>query len=110
MNSPKFFVPLASSDDIAESTYNGIKSYLKSRGYKIQDDRIFSVCYTHDGKDYTDAVGKHAGLEPKELIIAIFRLDEILYCICTPCRGVLGGDLILCKPSLVTLFNVNENI
>ncbi|BES63087.1 hypothetical protein DCPSUM001_33310 [Dysgonomonas capnocytophagoides] len=101
---PKFFIPHSSSETEARDVYKSIKGFLNSQGRVQQDDKIYSVQYWHNGVLYTDTVGQKSGLEPDEDVIAIFRVSDNLYYICTYSRGVARGEPIMCNPVFAVPF------
>lgn len=55
----EFFVPHANGKEQEEKIYQGIKLFAaENTGWKIHDDRIFSLEYFHNGKMYYAEVGK----------------------------------------------------
>ena len=94
----KFFIPHAKDKKEEDKNYEAIKKFAKETlGWNIKDRRIFSLRYTHDGKNYYAEVGKREQAEGEE-VIAILESgysDVIIYLICTPNRGVIRGMPIL---------------
>lgn len=90
----KFFLPYASNEQIAEETWQGIRKFAEeTTGWPVDENqRIFSLAFTHNGTDYYAEVGKPEPLTG-EPVIAI--LSSATYLICTPNRGVLRGMPIL---------------
>lgn len=101
---PKFFLPHATDETETNNVYRDIKAFLDSQGKYQQDDRIYAVQYWHNGILYTDTVGQKAGLSPHEDVIAIFRVSDNLYFICTYSRGVRYGEPIMCNPVFAVPF------
>ena len=69
----RFFVPGASSPEMAEEVVTGIARFAQeSMGWKVQKDRIEELNYRHNGEDFTAKVGErepHTG----EPVVAILR-------------------------------------
>lgn len=89
----RFFIPLASSDEEAESV---LDSTAKFTGFPIPSPRIYSIAYRHNGIEMIATVGK----EPNKyyqtagpVIAILFRTG--CYAICTANRRVLRGEPIL---------------
>jgi len=83
----KFFVPSAKDKEQEQRFYDAMKKFVKDQlGWDITDRKIFSVRYTHDGKNYYAEVGKVEQVEG-ETVMAI--LESVTYLICTPNRGSL---------------------
>tara|TARA_Y100001978_G_C23295311_1_gene246718 strand:- start:28 stop:441 length:414 start_codon:yes stop_codon:yes gene_type:complete len=93
-NFKEFFIPYASSAKQTEEVWQGIKTFAEeTTGWPVQDDqRIFSIAFTHNGNDYLAQVGEPEPITG-EPVIAI--LSSNCYLICTPNRGVLRGMPIL---------------
>lgn len=93
-NQSKFFLPFAKNEEMAEQVWQGIKKFAEeTTGWAVDDkQRIFSLAFTHNGKDYYAQVGQP---EPQtgEPIIAI--LSSTTYLVCTPTRGVIRGMPLL---------------
>lgn len=90
----QFFIPHAeeSSSD-PEQIYAAIVEFAEEQsGWKVQDRRIYSLEYHHEGKRYTARVGEY---EPRtrEEVIAILR--SVTYLVCTPKRGVARGEAMM---------------
>lgn len=101
---PKFFIPHATDEIEANNVYQSVKAFLDSQGKVQQYDKIYAVQYWHNGVLYTDTVGQKAGLEPNEDVIAIFKVSDNLYYICTYSRGVGKGEPIMCDPVFAVPF------
>ncbi|MEZ0611989.1 hypothetical protein ACAW74_25985 [Fibrella sp. WM1] len=89
----KFFVPYVRSEDGAESVYQGIKAFMKGQGHTINDSRIYSISFDHNGKRITDTVGE-VSTSNQEPVMAIFDAGTV-YLVCTTTRGVIGGEPML---------------
>lgn len=89
----KFFIPAAEDAKQAESVYSSIKKFAKKNtGWDVKPDRIYSIKYKHDGKEYYAKVGEHETLT-KDLVFAILLSNT--YLVCTTIRGALKGEPIL---------------
>jgi hypothetical protein len=86
----KFFFPNSTKP---EDVYEGVKKFLKSQGFEIKDDRIYSISYTHNDREITDVVDKKNQLI-NENVLAIFNAKS-MFLVCTISRGVAGGVPIL---------------
>ena len=83
----KFFIPGVDDPELAENTYQSIKSFAKlTLGWDVTERRILSVTYFHGGKQHHDEVGKKC-LSNNEVVMAI--LESNAYLVCTPSRGVV---------------------
>ena len=85
----KFFIP-GNTSQRSEEIYAWIIRYVKEMtDCEIEPVRIFSLDYTHEGRQFTATVGQE---EPRtrQLVIAILRSDA--YLICTPYYGVRRGE------------------
>lgn len=86
----KFFIPHAKDDKQAEDVYESTKKFAKQQmSWEIADRRIRKLQYSHEGKDFVAEVGKVESRTGEE-VIAI--LESRTFLICTPRRGVLGGE------------------
>lgn len=89
----KFFIPHAKDKTQEANVYDATKKFAKkTTEWDIEDDKIFSVRYVHNGKNYYSEVGKVETYEGEE-VIAILKSNT--YLICTPNRGVIRGMPIL---------------
>jgi hypothetical protein len=85
----RFFIP-GNSPQRSQEIYDWIVRYVKAMlDCQIDPVRIFSIDYTHEGRQLTATVGE---VEPKtgQLVVAILRSDD--YLICTPYYGVRRGE------------------
>lgn len=90
----KFFVPGASTPQLAEEVYQQIKEWNSKRvGRQISDRRIYSIGYNADGDRYNATVGE-SDERLKEVVIAIIETSGF-YLVCSDNRGVLRGDGML---------------
>ncbi len=89
----KFFIPNAKDDKQAEEVYNGIIKFAEENlKWGVNTDRIYSIRYSHEGKDFLAKVGEVEN-RTKDLVLAI--LKSTTYLICTINRGGLRGMPIL---------------
>ena len=86
----KFFVPYAADDDHAEAIWCDARSGLFDIGFPTTRRRIWALSLDrsgwllHVGREVPDGAG------PAMIIFEASRLD--VYYVCTPWRGVLGGE------------------
>jgi hypothetical protein len=59
----------------------------------VNERRIYSVTYTHDGTKYHDVVGQVSRLVGEE-VLAIFDAGNV-FVVCTTNRGVLRGNPVM---------------
>lgn len=89
----KFFIPEAKNEEQAEKVYEDIKAFaVQNTGWQIEDAKIFSIHYRHNGKEYNAEVGQMEHFIG-DYVIAI--LESNAYLICTRYRGVIKGEPIL---------------
>jgi hypothetical protein len=89
----KFFIPDIDDPDLEKKTYEAIKSFAKTTlGWDVSERRIFSITYTHDGRQQYAEVGKVCKVN-NEMVFAI--LESNAYLICTLTRGVIRGMPLL---------------
>src|ERR1700704_6065121 len=92
---PKFFLPGATDDKMAEDTLAAIRKFIEGQVFPLDQSRIFRLTYRHNGRDYIAEVGKVDVLQ-RETVIAIFKCDNYgLYCVATENRGVARDGPIL---------------
>ena len=92
----KFFIPAAEDKEQEHRVYESIKEFLgKELGAHFDDRRIFSLQYTHDGKEYYAQVGKLHSLNGERVVAILHETARRLYHVCTTNRGVLRGGSIL---------------
>jgi hypothetical protein len=97
----KFFIPYASTPEMAEQVYESIKKFAVSTAHGSPSQRrIFRIKYHHEGKNYQAEVGKEHRRIGEE-VIAI--LESFVYLICSPNRGVVRGG-----PCMVGYDEVDE--
>ena len=85
----KFFMPAAKDDQQAEEVLDGIKKFAKENtGWEIGDEKIYSLSYSHEGKEYLAKVGEYSSRN-KDLILAILKSNT--YLICTINQGGIKG-------------------
>jgi hypothetical protein len=89
----QFSVPSATSMEQALTVYNGVKKYLNSKGFHPHYTAIAKIEYVHNGNAGIAEVN-HVTRINDEIVVLIFECDG-LFLICTPSRGVAGGDPII---------------
>jgi len=97
----KFFIPKADVSSDPEKIIIAIADFIQT---DIPERKIYSIEYNHNSYSMRAEVGKSVDKYYQEsvpLVIAILRRGNI-YCICTPNRGVTGGEPILVGESYVT--------
>lgn len=93
MKGTRFFVPAATDDAQAEGVREAVIKFAKqTTGWDCSSRRIFRIKYRHEGKDYFAQVGEKC---PRVGEIVVMILDSVTYLVCTPHRGVLGGEPVL---------------
>ena len=98
----KFFIPFAQDKEQEESVYKDIKDFLSEElGAVFTDRKVFTLRYHHDGKKYYAEVGKEHSLNGEPVIAILYEKMRNLYHVCTPSRGVAGGESILVGSNLV---------
>jgi hypothetical protein len=89
----EFFVPSTKSTEQADNVYTAIKEHVKdSLKWNIQNDRIYSIKYRHNGREYIATVGDVETFT-HDLVLAILKSNT--YLVCTINRGGLRGEPIL---------------
>jgi len=91
----KFFIPEAKTEAQEESVYNAIKKFLGEHGASFDNRKIFSLRYTHDGKEYYAEVGKTHKLNGEPIIAILHEPKRSLFHVCTTNRGVVRGISIM---------------
>lgn len=92
----KFFLPAASTAEQAEQILAGIKKWLGGDGVtEFSDRRIWSLSWHHNSKACYAEVGKITDFNGETVVAIIYDPSRCLYHVCTPNRGVRGGDAIL---------------
>ena len=103
---PRFFVPGAINDEQAEKKYDSIKAFVDA---PIDDRRIYSLTYLHDGNRYHAEVGLPHLLngEPVEAILK--KREYGLYYVCTLNRGVArGGPILIGEHDVISAEDFDE--
>lgn len=85
----KFFVPASTDNEQAERVYQSIREFVKEQGYTINDSRIYSITFDHNGNRITDTVGE-VSASNGEHVVAIFDAGMV-YLVCTLNSGVARG-------------------
>jgi hypothetical protein len=89
----KFFIPAAKNEEQTENVYAAIKEFAKENlKWNIQNDRIYSLQYRHNGREYIATVGDTETFT-HDTVLAILKSNT--YLICTVNRGGLRGEPIL---------------
>jgi hypothetical protein len=91
----KFFVPEAENEEQAERVYQSVREFVAEQAMPLDDRRIFSIKYTHDGTQYYAEVGQTHALNGERVIAILKARNYGLYYVCTPNRGVVRGGPIL---------------
>jgi hypothetical protein len=92
----KFFVPGADDKQQQEEVYEGITKFLtESHGALFSGRKIYSLRYTHDGRQYSARVGEFHALNGEPVIAILYEPNRRLYHVCTPNRGCIRGMSIL---------------
>ena len=88
---PQFSVPHAADADEAERVWQDTKAFMENEGgYTVNDRRIYTVSYSHNGKKYKDVVGEINALVGEKVLVI---LDvQSLFLVCTKNRGVFRGE------------------
>jgi hypothetical protein len=103
----KFFVPHATSPEMAESAYSGIAKFNNA---PVTAERISGLSWTHNGKEMSCEVG---GPLPSyyrtgdEIVLAILDCGSF-FKVCTQSRGGLRGEPVLAgkdDPGQATYFD-----
>jgi hypothetical protein len=95
METPTFFIPDAQDAAEAEKAYAGIKIFAEEQlGWKINDRRIFSLRYRHEGSDYAVQVGLFDDrIQGK--VVAILQTEHGVCLVCSEKRGYRSGAPML---------------
>jgi hypothetical protein len=97
----KFFVPYAVDDAHAEQIWSDSRADLFALGMPTTKRRIWALSFHLEGLDHLLHIGREMPLgDGPALIIFEARGGEAGYYVCTPWRGVLGGEphrLRLCR-------------
>ncbi len=89
----QFSVPSSTSMEQALNVYNGVKKYMNSKGFRPYSNAISKIEYTRNGNTGIAEVNYVTGIND-EIVVLIFECDNH-FLICTPSRGVAGGDPII---------------
>ena len=89
----QFTIPGATSSEHAFKVFRGVKKYMNSKGFLPYNKAISKIEYSHNGKTGIAEVNQVSGIN-EEMVILIFECEN-LFLICTPARGVAGGDPIV---------------
>ncbi|HEX9964249.1 MAG TPA: hypothetical protein VGB04_04620 [Allosphingosinicella sp.] len=89
----KFFVPYAADDAHAEQIWSDSRAGLFALGMPTTDRRIWALSFEMDGLNHLLHIGREMPLgDGPALIIFEASSGEPGYYVCTPWRGVLGGE------------------
>jgi len=89
----KFFIPYATIKEEEQQVLAAIVNLAKQNtGWVIKDKYIFRFSYVHNGQSHEAEVGQVSTFN-KEPVIAILESDPC-FLVCTPNRGVMGGEPI----------------
>jgi hypothetical protein len=92
----KFFIPGADSPEQEQRVYDSIKAHLgKELGATFSDQRIYSLRWKNDGRDYLAEVGKPTDFNGELVIAILLEQQRKMFHVCTPNRGVVRGMPIL---------------
>lgn len=92
----EFFIPFSKDKQQEQKSYAGIKKFVSEQmGAKLSERRVFSLQYTHKGRQRRAEVGKDDLLQREPVIAILYDTSRGLYYVCTPNRGVLRGTPIL---------------
>jgi hypothetical protein len=97
----KFFIPGASSPEMAEEIYQGTKKFAaETKGWRVTDARILSIAFKDGAYAVRATVGYHEPCEGREVVVAI--LESGSYLVCTKNRGVSRGEPYMVGKTEVT--------
>ncbi len=100
----KFYIP-----DVSEpmGLLEGVKKFMNSQGYIVEESKYRCINYSHNGKRCTDMVGiKNIAINEKVLLIL---KSGPMFLVCTANRGVLRGEPILVGVHSVSGFEKFED-
>jgi hypothetical protein len=89
----KFTIPAATSSQQAFDVYVGVRKFIMSKGYRPFFVAISIIEYTHNGKKEIGRVNEVTNIN-NEKVVLIFECEKF-FLICTPSRGVAGGEPII---------------
>jgi hypothetical protein len=91
----KFFIPVAKNKEVQqEEVYMQIRRHMaEGLRPKFDSRRVYKLRYTHDGKEHYAEVGMPHSQNGEPVIAIFHESGRRLYYICTPSRGVLGGEV-----------------
>jgi hypothetical protein len=89
----KFFIPYAKDVAEAENVYDGTRKFNALEMHAtLSPERIYSLSGVHDGKRFKATVGEIFERLGEPVIAILLDIKRRCYFICTPTRGVLGGE------------------
>jgi hypothetical protein len=96
----KFFVPYAADDDHAEQIWSDSRADLFDLGLPTTKRRIWALSLHSSGGHQLLAIGRRIDPDEGPTLIIFEASNRGAYYVCTPWRGVLGGEphvLQLCR-------------
>lgn len=87
----KLFIPKADTDDQALRVLELIKQHLSLPSI---DHLFYQLAWTHNGNKYDAVVDNITNFNGELVIAIVYDQSRDLYHVCTPTRGVIGGDSI----------------
>lgn len=92
----KFYIPHAQNPEQEGRVYNAIKTFIAAQvGGEMSNQKVQTLFYTHEGKDYTAKVGEVEPRTGEEVIAILYQEAANLYHVCTKNRGVARGESLL---------------
>lgn len=88
----KFFVPYAADDEHAEQIWNDSRSDLLDLGFPTTRRRIWALSMNAFGRQHLLNIGRRFDPDEGPALIIFEASDRNAYYVCTPWRGVLGGE------------------
>ncbi|HEY4965819.1 MAG TPA: hypothetical protein VII28_05435 [Puia sp.] len=89
----RFTVPSTSSLQQSFDVFHGVRKFLYSKGFQPYFSAISKIEYDHAGKKEIAEVNEVIGING-EMVMLIFECEN-QFLICTPSRGVAGGEPII---------------
>lgn len=89
----KFFVPHAADDEQALRVWDSVRAFLAEQGISTADRKVWKLSFRHNGKHYSEEVGRVAADLREEVLIILKAADNYpLYYVCSANRGVARGE------------------